>query len=156
MALALLLAVVLLALTAACGSETQQPQDPAEPAVTGPQEIGEIYLYGEYHANERLLQRLALWKDCYARGVRYLLWSCPITPPSTLTCGCRQRMITTLLEIFPRTGTAPLSYNEAGSPVLPRHQGGLPKNDFYRYRYRASVRGPPAHAMRHTCVPRVS
>ena len=70
---ALLLAVVLLALTAACGSETQQPQDPAKPAVTGPGEIGEIYLYGEYHANERLLQKeLELWRDCYARGMRYL------------------------------------------------------------------------------------
>lgn len=90
---AALLVVMLLVLTA-CGSEPRQPQTPNETTVTGPEEIGEIYLYGEYHANEHLLQKeLVLWKDCYARGVRYLLWSCPITPPSTLTCGCRRRMI---------------------------------------------------------------
>lgn len=91
---AALLVVMLLVLTA-CGSEPRQPQTPNETTVTGPEEIGEIYLYGEYHANEHLLQKeLALWKDCYARGVcAIFLWSCPITPPSTLTCGCRRRMI---------------------------------------------------------------
>ena len=77
MVAALLLVVMLLVLTA-CGSEPRQPQITDETAVTGPEEIGEIYLYGEYHANEHLLQKeLALWKDCYARGVRYLFVELP-------------------------------------------------------------------------------
>ncbi len=33
-----------------------------------------LYLYGEFHANDELLQReLALWKDYYAGGMRDLL-----------------------------------------------------------------------------------
>ena len=44
---AALLVVMLLVLTA-CGSEPRQPQTPNETTVTGPEEIGEIYLYGEY------------------------------------------------------------------------------------------------------------
>ena len=32
----------------------------------------QLYLYGEFHANDELLQReLALWKDYYA-GIRFL------------------------------------------------------------------------------------
>ena len=74
---AALLVVMLLVLTA-CSSDAPQPQTPNETTVTGPEEIGEIYLYGEYHANEHLLQKeLALWKDCYARGVRYLFVELP-------------------------------------------------------------------------------
>ena len=40
---AALLVVMLLVLTA-CGSEPRQPQTPNETPVTGPEEIGEIYL----------------------------------------------------------------------------------------------------------------
>ena len=70
--LAALLVVMLLVLTA-CSSDAPQPQAPDKTTVTGPEEIGEIYLYGEYHANEHLLQKeLELWRDCYARGMRYL------------------------------------------------------------------------------------
>ena len=57
---AALLVVMLLVLTA-CGSEPRQPQTPNDTTVTGPEEIGEIYLSGEYHA----------------RGVRYLYVELP-------------------------------------------------------------------------------
>lgn len=90
---AALLVVMLLVLTA-CGSEPRQPQTPNETTVTGPEEIGEIYLYGEYHANEHLLQKeRPCGRTAMPVGCAIFLWSCPITPPSTLTCGCRRRMI---------------------------------------------------------------
>ena len=109
---ALLLAVVLLALTAACGSETQQPQDPAKPAVTGPGEIGEIYLYGEYHANERLLQKeLELWRDCYARGMRYLFVEQAYYTAQYFNLWMQAEDDTILLEVF-KDWEGSLSYNE--------------------------------------------
>ena len=109
---ALLLAVVLLALTAACGSETQQPQDPAKPAVTGPGEIGEIYLYGEYHANERLLQKeLELWRDCYARGMRYLFVELAYYTAQYFNLWMQAEDDTILLEVF-KDWEGSLSYNE--------------------------------------------
>ena len=37
-----------------------------------------LYLYGEFHANDELLQReLALWKDYYAGGMRDLFVELP-------------------------------------------------------------------------------
>lgn len=109
---ALLLAVVLLALTAACGSETQQPQDPAKPAVTGPGEIGEIYLYGEYHANERLLQKeLELWRDCYARGMRYLFVELAYYTAQYFNLWMQAEDDTILLEVF-KDWEGSFSYNE--------------------------------------------
>lgn len=109
---ALLLAVVLLALTAACGSETQQPQDPAKPAVTGPGEIGEIYLYGEYHANERLLQKeLELWRDCYTRGMRYLFVEQAYYTAQYFNLWMQAEDDTILLEVF-KDWEGSLSYNE--------------------------------------------
>ena len=95
---AALLVVMLLVLTA-CGSEPRQPQTPNETTVTGPEEIGEIYLYGEYHANEHLLQKeLALWKDCYARGVRYLFVELPYYTAQYLNLWMQAEDDTILLE----------------------------------------------------------
>ena len=111
MVAALLLVVMLLVLTA-CGSEPRQPQITDETAVTGPEEIGEIYLYGEYHANEHLLQKeLALWKDCYARGVRYLFVELPYYTAQYLNLWMQAEDDTTLLEIY-EDWNGSLSYNE--------------------------------------------
>ena len=49
---AALLVVMLLVLTA-CSSDAPRPQAPDKTTVTGPEEIGEIYLYGEYHADRK-------------------------------------------------------------------------------------------------------
>ena len=111
MVAALLLVVMLLVLTA-CGSEPRQPQTPNETTVTGPEEIGEIYLYGEYHANEHLLQKeLALWKDCYARGVRYLFVELPYYTAQYLNLWMQAEDDTILLEVY-EDWNGSLSYNE--------------------------------------------
>lgn len=108
---AALLVVMLLVLTA-CGSEPWQPQTPNETTVTGPEEIGEIYLYGEYHANEHLLQKeLALWKDCYARGVRYLFVELPYYTAQYLNLWMQAEDDTILLEVY-EDWNGSLSYNE--------------------------------------------
>ena len=108
---AALLVVMLLVLTA-CGSEPRQPQTPNETTVTGPEEIGEIYLYGEYHANEHLLQKeLALWKDCYARGVRYLFVELPYYTAQYLNLWMQAEDDTILLEVY-EDWNGSLSYNE--------------------------------------------
>ena len=108
---AALLVVMLLVLTA-CGSEPRQPQTPNETTVTGPEEIGEIYLYGEYHANEHLLQKeLVLWKDCYARGVRYLFVELPYYTAQYLNLWMQAEDDTILLEVY-EDWNGSLSYNE--------------------------------------------
>lgn len=91
---AALLVVMLLVLTA-CGSEPRQPQTPNETTVTGPEEIGEIYLYGENTMPMSICCKRS-WpcgRTAMPVGCAIFLWSCPIIPPSTLTCGCRRRMI---------------------------------------------------------------
>lgn len=108
---AALLVVMLLVLTA-CGSEPRQPQTPNETTVTGPEKIGEIYLYGEYHANEHLLQKeLVLWKDCYARGVRYLFVELPYYTAQYLNLWMQAEDDTILLEVY-EDWNGSLSYNE--------------------------------------------
>lgn len=151
---AALLVVMLLVLTA-CGSEPRQPQTPNETTVTGPEEIGEIYLYGEYHANEHLLQKeLALWKDCYARGVRYLFVELPYYTAQYLNLWMQAEDDTILLEVY-EDWNGSLSYNELVLDFYRSIKADCPETILSVPISGISTRRP-AHAMRHTCVPRVS
>ena len=97
----LLIVVMLLALTAGCSSDAPQPQAPNEATVTGPEEIGKIYLYGEYHANEHLLQKeLELWRNCYARGMRYLFVEQAYYTAQYFNLWMQAEDDTILLEVF--------------------------------------------------------
>ena len=108
---AALLVVMLLVLTA-CSSDAPQPQAPDKTTVTGPEEIGEIYLYGEYHANEHLLQKeLELWRDCYARGMRYLFVEEAYYTAQYFNLWMQAEDDTILLEVF-KDWEGSLSYNE--------------------------------------------
>lgn len=71
--------VLLLALTT-CSNQ----QSAHTPGITTTTSVGEIYLYGENHGVESILnQELKLWQAHYHEdGLRHLaisLWSCPIT-----------------------------------------------------------------------------
>lgn len=108
---AALLVVMLLVLTA-CSSDAPQPQAPDKTTVTGPEEIGEIYLYGEYHANEHLLQKeLELWRGCYARGMRYLFVEEAYYTAQYFNLWMQAEDDTILLEVF-KDWEGSLSYNE--------------------------------------------
>ena len=151
---AALLVVMLLVLTA-CSSDAPQPQAPDKTTVTGPEEIGEIYLYGEYHANEHLLQKeLALWKDCYARGVRYLFVELPYYTAQYLNLWMQAEDDTTLLEIY-EDWNGSLSYNELVLEFTAASRRTARKR-FLSVPISGISTRRPAHAMRHTCVPRVS
>lgn len=105
---AFLLAMLLLALTA-CGSKPEAPDVPAATVLTG---VGEIYLYGETHASERLLQReLALWKEHYTRGMRYLFVELPYYTAQYLNLWMQSEDDTILLEVY-EDWNGSLSHNE--------------------------------------------
>lgn len=78
------LIVALLLTLAACGTDMPKPEPSTTPteatATTQPPStatpaapVGNIYLYGEVHANERILEReLELWQEYYDSGLRHL------------------------------------------------------------------------------------
>lgn len=64
-------ALLVLALLAGCGAERPPAEQPDPPA-------GQIYLYGESHAVEPIMEReLELWKEHYDQGVRHLFLELP-------------------------------------------------------------------------------
>ena len=151
---AALLVVMLLVLTA-CGSEPRQPQTPNETTVTGPEEIGEIYLYAEYHANEHLLQKeLELWRDCYARGMRYLFVEEAYYTAQYFNLWMQAEDDTILLEVF-KDWEGSLSYNELVLDFYRSIKADCPETIFVGTDMGTSMI-PPVPGMRAICGPRAS
>lgn len=81
-ALALALAGALLALCAGCGAQAgasgSSTAGGAADAEVQAQAAGQIYLYGESHSNEGILEKeLELWSEYYAQGMRHLFMELP-------------------------------------------------------------------------------
>lgn len=107
-ALALALAGALLALCAGCGAQTGASSSSAADAASGAagaevqaQVAGQIYLYGESHSNEGILEKeLELWGEYYAQGMRHLFVELPYYDAEFLNLWMQAEDDTLLDQLF--------------------------------------------------------
>ena len=96
-----------------------------------PAEGGEIYLYGEVHAREDILEKeLSLWKDCYAKGMRDLFVELPYYTAAFLNIWMQAEDDKVLDEIYADwAGT--LSHSEAALDFYKSIKAECPETVFH-------------------------